>query len=157
MTPDREKFSSLERMRREIDDLFDDVWARAGFPRGRQPGFRPRVDVYYCGDPPKAIVKADLSGVNPGEVQLEVRGRTLILSGERKARETEGRVYQQVEIEHGRFVREISLGSDVDAEAAQATYEDGILRVELPLVTAQSSRRVPVSGTGEQDEGEEPK
>jgi HSP20 family protein len=154
MAPDRDRFSSLERVRREIDDLFDDVWTRAGFPRNRRSGFRPRVDVYYCDDPsPKAIVKAELAGVNPGEVTLEVRGRTLILSGERKARETEGRVYQQVEVEYGRFVREISLGADVDAEQARATYEDGILRVELPLLKARpGSRRVPVSGAGEEGE-----
>ena len=137
-------------MRREIDDLFDDVWTRAGFPRNRRSGFRPRVDVYYCDDPPMAIVKAELAGVNPADVNLEVRGRTLILSGERKARETEGRVYQQVEVEYGRFVRELPLGADVDAERARATYEDGILRVELPLAKAEpTSRRVPVSGAGQ--------
>jgi HSP20 family protein len=140
MPTGRDKFSNLERMRREIDDLFDDVWTRAGFPRGQRTGFRPRVDVYYCGDPPKAIVKADLSGVDAGDVNLEVRGRVLILSGERKPRDTEGRVYQQVEIEHGRFVREIPLGADVDAESARATYEDGILRVELPLVQRKKDK-----------------
>jgi HSP20 family protein len=158
MGRERDKFSSLERMRREIDDLFDDVWTRAGFPRGQRTGFKPRVDVYYCGDPPKAIVKADLAGVSPSDVNLEVRGRTLILSGERKARETEGRVYQQVEIEHGRFVREISLGADVEAEQAQASYEDGILRVELPLAKPGSGRRVPVAGSQseqpDRDDGE---
>jgi HSP20 family protein len=157
MAPDRDRFSSLERVRREIDDLFDDVWTRAGFPRNRRSGFRPRVDVYYCDDPPKAIVKAELAGVNPADVNLEVRGRTLILSGERKAREAEGRVYQQVEVEYGRFVRELPLGADVDAEQARATYEDGILRVELPLAKAEpSSRRVPVSGAGkaERKDGE---
>jgi HSP20 family protein len=160
MPLDRDRFSNLERVRREIDDLFDDVWTRAGFPRGRRSGFKPRVDVYYCGDPAKAIVKADLAGVNPADVNLEVRGRTLILRGERKAREAEGRVYQQVEIESGEFVREISLGGDVAADQAKATYEDGILRVELPLVTADSAgRRVPVSGATEvkppSDEDEE--
>jgi len=154
MAKERDKFSSLERMRREIDDLFDDVWSRAGFPRGQRTGFRPRVDVYYCGDPPLAIVKADLAGVDPRDVNLEVRGRTLILSGERKARETEGRVYQQVEVEHGHFVREISLGADVEADKARASYEDGVLRVELPLVQPKpKSRRVPVSPPAQRSRG----
>jgi HSP20 family protein len=59
--------------------------------------------------------------------------------------ETEGRIYQQVEIETGPFRRVIELSADVNAEGAKATYEDGILRVELPLVERQEqSRRVPV-------------
>ena len=87
-------------MRRQIDELFGDVWSRAGLSPSRR-AFSPRVDVYYCGDPPKAVIKADLAGVDPNEVNLEVRGRVLIISGERKARDTEGRVYQQIEIGHG--------------------------------------------------------
>jgi HSP20 family protein len=141
----RDKFSNLERMRREIDDLFDDVWARAGFPRRNRAGFKPRVDVYYCGKPSKAIVTVELAGVDADSVNLELRGRTLIISGERKPSETEGRVYQQLEIERGDFAREISLGADVDAEHARATYEDGILRVELPIVTPKGPRGVRMS------------
>ncbi len=145
MAAPRDKFSNLERMRREIDDLFDDVWARAGFPRRNRAGFKPRVDVYYCGKPSKAIVTVELAGVDADSVNLELRGRTLIISGERKPSETEGRVYQQLEIERGDFAREISLGADVDAEQARATYEDGILRVELPIVTPKGPRRVRMS------------
>ena len=47
--------------------------------------------------------------------------------------ETAGRVYQQVEIEAGPFRRVVELGADVVAERARATYDDGVLRVELPL------------------------
>jgi HSP20 family protein len=152
MARQRDKFTNLERMRREIDDLFDDVWTRAGFPRRQRAGFRPRIDVYYCGDPPKAIVKAELPGVEVDNVNLEVRGRTLIMSGERTAHDMEGRVYQQVEIEHGPFLREIPLGADVNAEAARATYEDGILRVELPIAQpAEQTRQVPISDASGED------
>ena len=63
------------------------------------------------------MIKADLAGVAIEDVNLEVRGRTLVISGERKARDTEGRVYQQIEIEHGPFQREIQLGVDVVADA----------------------------------------
>jgi HSP20 family protein len=142
----RDKFSNLERMRREIDDLFDDVWARAGFPRRHRAAFRPRVDVYYCGKPSKAIVTVELAGVDADSVNLELRGRTLIVSGARKPSETEGRVYQQLEIERGEFAREISLGADVDAERAHATYEDGILRIELPILAPKRPRKVRMSG-----------
>jgi HSP20 family protein len=132
-------------MRRQIDELFGDVWSRAGLAPNRR-AFSPRVDVYYYGDPPKAVIKADLAGVNPEEVNLEVRGRILIITGERHARDTEGRVYQQLEIGHGPFAREVQLGADVVADEARATYEDGILRVELPLADPRTSaRQVPIS------------
>ena len=143
-------------MRREIDELFGDVWSRAGISPRQRVGFRPRVDVYYSADRTKAVIKADLSGIQIDDVRLEVRGRTLLLAGERKAHDPEGRVYQQIEIEHGPFVREIQLGADVDAERARATYENGILRVELPLAQApEQTRRVPISGDVPKKEGKD--
>ena len=63
MTPPRDPFANFERMRRQIDELFGDVWSAPGCLRSRR-AFSPRVDVYYCGDPPKAVVKADLAGVD---------------------------------------------------------------------------------------------
>ncbi|HSD20641.1 MAG TPA: Hsp20/alpha crystallin family protein [Anaeromyxobacter sp.] len=142
-------------MRRQIDELFGDVWSRAGLAPNRR-AFTPRVDVYYYGDPPRAVIKADLAGVDPNEVNLEVRGRTLVISGERRGRDTEGRVYQQIEIGHGPFAREIQLGTDVVADEARATYEDGILRVELPLADPrESARQVHIRPAREQ-EGDEP-
>ena len=137
---------NFERMRREMDELFGDVW-ESWWPGRSQPGFAPRVDVYYCGgDPPKAIVKAELAGVRMETISLEIAGRELVISGERPVQETEGRVYQQVEIEAGPFRRIVELNADVVADEAKATYEDGVLRVELPLSAAgPSTRRVPIS------------
>ena len=66
-----------------------------------------------------------------------------MITGERPVQETEGRVYQQVEIEAGPFRRVVELGADVVAERARASYDDGILRVELPLA-GQVTRRVPI-------------
>jgi HSP20 family protein len=133
-------------MRREMDELFGDVWGQRGQWSGRtQVGFSPRIDVYYCGEPVKAIVKVELAGVDLDTVGLEVVGRELVISGERAVQETEGRVYQQVEIEAGPFRRIVELSADVVAEEAKATYDDGILRVELPLVARDPrARSVPI-------------
>ena len=150
MARDRDLLVNFERMRREMDELFGSVWG-AGGPLSRRPqtGFSPRVDVYYCGEPPKAIVKVDLAGVSLDSIGLEVVGRDLVISGERPIQETEGRVYQQVEIQAGPFRRVIGLNADPVAEEARATYDDGILRVELPLrARAATSRSVPIE-TGE--------
>ena len=101
---------------------------------GARGAFTPVVDVYYVADPPRAVVRAELAGVRAAEIELEIRGRELILAGQRRAAEPEEeRLYQQLEIQHGPFRRVISLGADVDADAAKATYEDGVLTVELPI------------------------
>jgi HSP20 family protein len=145
MSRERDPFGNFERVRRQIDELFGDVWTRTGLSHPRRVGFTPEVDVYYCGDPPTAVIKADLAGIDSEDVNIEVRGRVLVITGQRKAQDTEGRVYQQVEIEHGRFQREIELGAEVDPGAARATYENGILRVELPLAQPGESKQVPIS------------
>jgi HSP20 family protein len=144
--PGRDLFTDFERMRREMDEFLGAFWERPMVGPRHAIGFSPKVDLYYCGDEtPKAVVKADLAGVPLSDVSLEISGRELVISGQRPVQETEGRVYQQVEVETGPFRRVIELSAHVDPEGAKATYEDGILRVELPLVEQRvESRRVPV-------------
>jgi HSP20 family protein len=124
-------------------DLY--AWARTTYVSRRSRGFSPNVDVYYSGDPQMAVVKVDLAGVSLDEIGIEISGRQLAVVGERPVQETEGRVYQQVEIPSGPFRRIVELQVDVDAEGAKATYEDGVLRIELPLRDpAETARRVPI-------------
>ena len=149
MSRQRDLLVNFERMWREMDELMGAPFAHGRLRGGRPPsGFSPRVDVSYCrGDegPPRAIVLAELAGVGIDSVSLEVAGRELVISGERSVERSEGQVYQQLEIEAGPFRRVVELGAEVEADAARATYEDGILRVELPLRTVgQASRSVPI-------------
>ena len=142
LASERDPFANFDRMRREIDELFGDAFERSGF-RGR--GFSPSVDVYYEDDPPRAVVKADLAGVEIEDVALEIQGRRLLIAGERRAEQAEGRLFQQIEIESGPFRRAVELGADVVGEQAKASYEDGILVVEVPLARReQRVRRVPI-------------
>jgi HSP20 family protein len=132
-------------MRREMDQMLGDAWGRTRYVHRRATGFSPNVDVYYCGEPQRAVVKVDLSGVSLSQIGIEVGGRHLAISGERPVQETEGRVYQQLEIPSGPFRRVVELQVEVDAEGASATYEDGVLRIELPLRDAEeTTRRVPI-------------
>ena len=147
MPSEKDLFANFERMRREIDELFGDVFGRSALVR--QTGFTPHVDVAYVGDPPRSVlIHAELAGVDPNHVALEIRGRRLIIAGERRGSDTTNCFYQQVEIEHGPFRREIELGIDVDAERARASYDNGILRVEVPVVVPEERvRSIPVQGS----------
>ena len=146
MPSEKDLFANFERMRREIDELFGDVFGRSALVR--QTGFTPHVDVAYVGDPPRSVlIHAELAGVDPNHVGLEIRGRRLIIAGERRGSDTANCFYQQVEIEHGPFRREIELGTDVDADRARATYDNGILRVEVPVRAPDDQvRSIPVTG-----------
>ena len=147
MPSDRDLFANFERMRREMDELFGDAFGGGRMSRG---GFTPAVDVYYVPDPPRAVVRAELAGIRASEIELEVRGRELVLAGRRQPAggAEEERLYQQLEVQHGPFRRVIALGADVDADRTRATYEDGMLTVELPIVAPAGGRTVPIRRTG---------
>lgn len=152
--PKKDPFADFTRVRLEMDELLVDYWERPGLRSKRNPvGFAPRVDVYYRGDkaPEVAVVRAEIPGVEVTAVNLEVRGRTLVISGEKPQRETTGRSYQQVELPAGPFRRVIELAIEVDPERAEATYEDGVLNVELPL-RSRAAKRVPVQRVEQEGE-----
>jgi HSP20 family protein len=142
MSQERDLFANFERMRREVDELFGEL---AGRSIARKGGFSPRLDVLFAKDPPRAIVQAELAGIDLSDLELQVEGRVLTISGHRRPPVAEGAVYQQLEIEHGRFRRAVDLGVEVDPDAATASYHDGLLRVELPLVRPDTrARTVPI-------------
>src|SRR3954449_13530361 len=132
-------------MRREMDELFGDVFGGGVLGPRHRGGFSPAGDVFYEGDPPRAVVAAELAGVDPHQIGLGIEGRELVIAGHRRPAEAEGRVYQQLEIDFGPFRRVIPLGADVVPEDARAPSRGAILRVELPLVRPEPrARRVPI-------------
>lgn len=152
MPSSRDPFANFERMRREVDQLFGDVFDRGmgGRRRGARGTFSPAVDVFYVGSPRRAVVHAELPGVEARDITVDVVGRDLVLAGRRRPPEADGRQYEQVEIPHGTFRRAIPLGADVVADDARAEFNDGILEVVLPLADAEERfRRVEVRGPEE--------
>ena len=88
---ERDLFGNFDRMRREMDELFGDVFERSGLSR-RRTGHWPSVDVAYASGPPRAIVTAELAGVEADQIALQIEGRTLTLSGRRPPAKPEGEV-----------------------------------------------------------------
>jgi HSP20 family protein len=116
----------------EIQDLFADLWEVPRFA-GQRRGFQPQCDCYRTDEPPTLHLLLELPGVDPAAVRIVASGSALVVSGLRERTHRAGARYHQVEIEYGPFERRIELGEDVDTDAATATYDAGMLRLEVPL------------------------
>jgi HSP20 family protein len=118
-----------ERMNR----MFDDSYRGAG--RGEDWGlggaWAPPVDIYEKDG--NIVVKAELPGVDPKDVDVRVENNTLTIRGERKIdNEIKQEAYHRVERSYGTFTRSFSLPSVLDQEKIKAEFKDGVLQVTLP-------------------------
>jgi HSP20 family protein len=109
-----------------------ELWEVTRFS-GPRRGFQPQCDCYRTDDPPELHVLLELPGVDPDAVRIEANGTALVVSGVRKRPHPAGARYHQVEIEYGLFERRIELVEDVDADGVTATYDAGMLQIEVPL------------------------
>jgi HSP20 family protein len=130
----------IDRLHGEIDELFADLWQVPRFA-GVRRSFRPAVDCFVTDDPRQLVVVVELAGVDPASIEVAIEGTTLTVAGHRTRPRLAGQVYQQAEIEYGPFERRLQLEGSVDPSAATATYEAGMLRVTLPLVSRAPRRR----------------
>jgi HSP20 family protein len=133
--------------RDDVDRLFAEL-----FPGGRHGASseaRAPVDVYVAdGDPPTVVVEIDAAGVDPERVDVSLHGDELVVRGERRRGAGGRRVYHHAEIAWGPFERRLRLGVPVDGSATTASYEDGILRISMPLAPKPPLRRVDISAGG---------
>jgi HSP20 family protein len=91
----------------------------------------PPVDIYENGD--NLVLKAELPGFNPDDVEIRVEDNTLYLKGERKfEKDVKEQSYHRVERSYGTFTRSFSLPNSVDADKVAATYKDGVLTLTMP-------------------------
>jgi HSP20 family protein len=133
----------MERMRRDLDRLTSD-WPREGW-WGVARGY-PALNVWTSEN--SAVVTAELAGVHPGEIDISVEDDTLTLRGERRPQELEeGASYHRRERRFGSFVRTLRLPFRVEAEAVEANFQNGVLRIELPRAEADKPRKITVKAS----------
>jgi HSP20 family protein len=128
-----------ERMRR----AYQRVFGTPASPNFGRPFMEPPVDVYETES--HVVVVMEIAGIPEAEVELEVEGRSMRISGQRRPLTSlPGCVYSQMEITHGAFRRDLLLPAEVNAEAAQAVYKDGILEIRLPITRPSRGRHLRV-------------
>ncbi|GER22741.1 heat-shock protein Hsp20 [Zafaria cholistanensis] len=112
------------------------------------------MDLFREGD--HYILNADLPGVDPGSVDIDVDGQLLTIRAERTLANAEGVKWITRERRGGSFLRQLSLGQGLDTEAISARYENGVLSVTIPVRESSKPRKIAVEaggGRGEMIEG----
>src|SRR3990170_3053511 len=119
---------------RGFDRLFRDAFSAMSGEREAEPSTRPwapAVDIYETEN--SIVLKAELPGIDPKDVEVRVEDNTLYLKGERKfEKETKDENYHRVERWYGSFARSFALPNSIDADKVAAEYKDGLLTLTLP-------------------------
>jgi HSP20 family protein len=139
----------------DIARIFEEPGARTVKRKAQSRGvgdvmmWSPKVDVVQRGN--ELVVRADLPGVNPDDVAVEITDDAIVLSGQRMQEqvEEEGGVYR-LERSCGAFFREIPLPQGAIVDQAKATFKNGVLEITVPAPSEQVSRgrRVEISKEG---------
>jgi HSP20 family protein len=134
---------------REFDRLAEQMFATAAGD-SRVPRAMP-MDIYRSGD--HYVLHCDLAGIDPGSLDVNVEGSALTVTASRQARTDEQLQWLARERPTGSFRRQITFGDDVDSDRIQATYENGVLTLTLPIREQAKPRRIDITGGGKQIEG----
>ena len=113
------------------------------------PKFMP-VDLYREGD--QYVLSADLPGVDPGSVDVDVDGQLLTIRAQRTAAAHDGVKWLTRERPNGDYLRQFSLGDGVDSEKISASYDNGVLSVIIPVSERAKPRKIEVKAAQAADE-----
>ncbi|MEA2638752.1 MAG: hypothetical protein QOF51_146 [Chloroflexota bacterium] len=130
-------------LRQMIDRFFEEPFAMLG--GGRSTGDIPAALNVYEKDK-NLVIEAQLPGIDPEDVEIDVDGDTLIIRAETETEdERQERNYLIREYREGSYVRAVRLPSTVDPAGSKATFDNGMLRLTLPMAQESKRRRVAVS------------
>ena len=141
-----EPFRDLISTQDRFNHLFNDTFARAfGDQQEVSPrAWVPPVDIYETGD--SLVLKAELPGINPGDMEIRVEDNTLYLKGERKfEKEVKEENLHRVERSCGTFTRSFALPNTIDADKVKAEYQNGILTLTMPKREEAKPRAIKIN------------
>ena len=129
------------------DDQFRTQWSRSN-GNGNTPAQPMPLDVYATED--RAVILAAVPGLQPADLDLAIHENTVTLSGTvasvANAEETKGATWYAHELWSGEVRRSVTLPFAIDADRAEAVFENGVLRVVLPKAETAKPRKIAISG-----------
>ncbi len=141
-------FREMNSLQHRMNQIFDETLRRReGSPEGGEEiatgTWQPAVDILET--PEKIVLRAEVPGVGQDSIDLQVGDGVLTLKGERKFEKPEpAGTFHRVERAYGTFNRSFSLPATVDTERIAASYDAGILTMELPKKDEVKPKRVQV-------------
>ena len=141
-----EPFREMSTLQNEMNRLFNTVFDT---PAQNSAGstlrrWMPAMDLLETDS--HFVLRADLPGMSEEDVNIEVEERVLTVSGERKAEHKESKdSFQRIERAFGSFSRSLTLPDGVDAEAVSASFDRGVLEVQIPKPEQRKPRKVEIS------------
>jgi HSP20 family protein len=143
--PMRDLVDLQSRIRRLFDDALTEGGVESGEP-GEAAAWRPPLDLFEDGD--RYVLRADLPGVAPGDVEIQIEDGTLVLRGERHEDAGVSREqFLRVERPHGRFAAQMALPPSVDRESIKAIHGNGVIEIVLPKRRPKAPKVVRVAST----------
>lgn len=128
-------FGGLDRLARDLTQL--------------NGGTRPvPVDLLKDGD--RYLLNADLPGVDPGSIDIDLDGHLLTIRAERTAAAHDGADWIARERRSGSYLRQFTLGDGLDTERISASYDNGVLSLVIPLTERARPRKIQLASAGDQ-------
>ena len=145
-----EPFSGFLSLRNAMDRLFQDAFVRPSEVLGwsYDGQWHLPIDLYETEE--DCVVKAAVPGVRPEDLNVSVQGNVLTIRGETRGEHEESKgSYHLRERRYGTFYRQVQLPVPVNADAAQARFENGILTLKLPKAEEARERRIQITSGSE--------
>ena len=134
---------TLRNLQREVDSLFDQFFNRSGSDEGTAAVWSPRTDLVEKDD--AFHLRLDVPGMSKDDIRINLQNGALTVSGERSSEKTEeGEEYVRVERAFGNFHRTFRLPDAVDPDRIEATYEDGVLLINVPKTEENTRRQIEI-------------
>jgi len=133
-------FVELAELRSRFDRMFDDVAS------SRERAWTPAIDVVR--DDGNLVLRADIPGIKPEEVKIEVEDDVLTVSGEHEeSKEEKDKRFVRRERRYGSFSRSMALPAGVEAKKIKAKTHDGVVEVTIPLPKVPEKKRIEIKPT----------
>jgi HSP20 family protein len=140
--PLRGPFEDVALLQKRLNTIFND-FARPEGSALTGSSFVPAVDVYE--DPQKLVLKLEIPGVKPEDVDIRLENQNLVVKGERRFEENEkAENFHRIERRFGSFVRSFTLPQTVDSESVSATYDAGVLTISLTKKAEAQPKQIKV-------------
>src|SRR4028118_2393667 len=134
-------FTEIETIREQLDKAFDGLAAARD---NSEAAWIPAVELVDAGD--NFVLKAQLPGIDPKNVDVQVTREAISISGERRYENTEEKPgYVRSEFRYGKFHRVLPLPAHIQNDSVQAEYKDGILTLKIPKVTEARNKVVKIN------------